>query len=112
MNILEHELATKRRVLAAFESTEGDWLKKMRAALRTLYFERSKYPEQATVSADDARKLMEKHPEMALPEDTSMNVMGALFMTDEWMVVGTKKSETEGRRGSRIMTWKWWGPNG
>lgn len=92
------EGAAARRVLAAFERTEGRWLDRIRSVARELY-----YTLGRPVCTDDLRAVMARHPELEPPRQ-SRNVMGAVFRGD-WEWVDYTRSQVPGSHGNLIARW-------
>lgn len=103
------ELAAGQAVLDLFEQRDGEWLGRLRAELRRLYFTRKvEWPAtwgEAYVTADDARALMRQYRSLRPPEGTSNNSLGALFRGKGWRRVGDHFSNTQGSHGNRIGRW-------
>lgn len=93
------ETRIARRVLAAFESSRGEWLDRIRALARELHATLGR-----PISADDLRRVMRQHPGLEPPGD-NRNAMGAVFRGG-WRAVGMIQSETPGSHGRIVRTWE------
>lgn len=92
------EVAEARRILEAFEESEGPWLERIRVVALRIYRQHGR-----PISTDDLRFLMDAHPELEPPRE-SRNIMGAVF-TRGFRRVGYRRSEYPGSHGNLIGTW-------
>jgi hypothetical protein len=114
---IAREEQARRDVLRRMKDQRAAWLDTMRAELAKVFEYRvlAWYPDEAYVTADDARNLMRAYPErFALPAGASMNTLGALFLTKEWApldttpggrAVATHISTTPGSKGNHLVRW-------
>ena len=95
--------------LRDFERRDTAWLDALRDELRKLYAARVNRLGEAMayVTADDARRMMDRDPRLRPPAGTSNNALGALFRTQGWEKLGYTKSTTEGSHGNLIAQWAW-----
>ncbi|MBL4701600.1 MAG: hypothetical protein JKX85_10125 [Phycisphaeraceae bacterium] len=107
----KQEVAKAHQVLDAMELSRGEYLDRIREKLAVLY--RSRWVSQgleAFVSADDARDILNKMPNVPPPSRMNRNFLGQLFRADGWKFTGkTINSKTPGSHGNLLRCWRWVG---
>jgi hypothetical protein len=96
-------------VLADLGGRNADVLAWLRKRLAVIYRIRREDVgrENAYVSADDARKLIDRMPEF---QGKCMNFLGALFKAPGWKPTGNyHTSTTPGSHANKLVCWRWEG---